>query len=39
MHAVGKPNPVKVANKNAVEITYKLEQAVRDDIYDYITGA
>ncbi|MFA9421955.1 MAG: DUF3427 domain-containing protein [Sedimentibacter sp.] len=38
IYAVGKPNPVTIADKNAVEITYKLEQAVRDDIYDYITG-
>lgn len=38
IHAVGKPNQVKIAEKNAVEITYKLEQAVREDIYDYMIG-
>lgn len=34
--AFGNPHPIKVGNKNAVEISYKLDTAVRDDIYDYI---
>lgn len=36
MDAVGKPEPVKVKGNNAFEIHYRLDQPVRDDIYDYI---
>ncbi|MCP1111172.1 DEAD/DEAH box helicase [Lachnospiraceae bacterium PAL227] len=38
--AVGEPQPVIMRNtdKDAVEITYKLEVPVREDIYDYIVS-
>lgn len=36
--ATGNPHPIvmKNTNKSAVEITYKLDEPVREDIYDYI---
>ncbi len=36
--AIGKPKPVamKNTNKNAVEIHYRLEQPVREELYEYI---
>lgn len=36
--AAGEPKPIliKNTNKNAVEITYRLETPVREDIYEYI---
>ena len=36
MKATGEPIPVLVDNKSAFEINYLLDQAVREDIYDYI---
>lgn len=38
MTAIGLPEPVMVKDKNAFEIHYKLDQPVRDDIYDYIVS-
>ncbi|MDO5708263.1 MAG: DEAD/DEAH box helicase [Andreesenia angusta] len=37
MEPIGDPLDVKVGEKSAFEITYLLEDAVREDIYDYIT--
>ncbi len=37
INAEGEPNPVKLkTGENAFEINYKLDQPVREDIYDYI---
>ncbi|MDD4377719.1 MAG: DEAD/DEAH box helicase [Eubacteriales bacterium] len=38
INAIGRPKPVKMkgTDKSAVEITYKLETPVREDIYQYI---
>lgn len=35
---MGQPNPIvmKVSRSNAVEITYQLETAVREDVYEYL---
>lgn len=37
--AIGKPNPIKMeaTKDDAFEITYQLETAVREDIYDYLS--
>ena len=39
IEAIGNPKPIIMKNteKNAVEITYKLETPVREDLYEYIT--
>lgn len=34
---LGSPLPVMIDGKNAFEITYRLENMVREDIYEYIT--
>ena len=36
MNPSGEPVPVTVEGKNAFEITYVLDQPVREDIYDYL---
>jgi hypothetical protein len=36
IHAVGRPKSVTLDNKDAFEISYKLEDPVREDIYEYI---
>jgi superfamily II DNA or RNA helicase/HKD family nuclease len=36
VHAVGRPKPVVIDSKDAFEISYKLEDPVREDIYEYI---
>ncbi len=40
MNAVGAPNPIimEKTNDDAFEITYALEQPIREDIYEYIVG-
>jgi len=39
INAIGSPKPIIMRNtdKKAVEITYQLETAVREDVYEYIT--
>lgn len=36
INAIGEPTPVRIDGKNAFEITYKLDDPVRTDIFDYI---
>lgn len=39
VNAIGEPKPIIMKNtdKKAVEITYKLETPVREEVYDYLT--
>ncbi len=39
INTIGKPRAIKMNDDgiNAVELTYKLDTRVREDIYDYIT--
>ena len=39
INAIDRPRPVLMKNTNykAVEITYKLDTPVREDVYEYIT--
>lgn len=38
LHAMDQGKEIMVGSKSAVEITYRLDQPVREDIYDYIVG-
>ncbi|NDL68258.1 DUF3427 domain-containing protein [Anaerotalea alkaliphila] len=40
IHTIGKPHPIimKNTNKNAVEIRYRLEVPVREELYEYLVG-